>query len=131
MLGNFLKLIRDFGVNQKRLKRKKHSIKQFFSFYQATDVNDVTESDIINWMHYLTNSGIQPSTIDKKISDIKSYFNILIREDILYKNPCARIKLRNRHNPQYPRIVNEQNLLKLHLMRILNWWLSLLKIPRY
>lgn len=58
----------------------------------VTDVNEVTNADVVSFMMELKDQGRAGSTINRKMAALRSYFEFLCREDILHENPAANIK---------------------------------------
>ena len=62
-----------------------------FTKYCKKAVAQVTTSDIRNYLASL--DGIMNSTVGKKLSVLKSFFGWLVREEVLLRDPTAKVKL--------------------------------------
>jgi integrase/recombinase XerC len=61
------------------------------SEYDVNESNEVTHDMIRSWIVNLLESEIQPSSINRKISALSSYFNYLKREGVIIENPTRQI----------------------------------------
>lgn len=71
-------------------------LKQFTSFlsseFQITDeINEISFQIIRTWIASLLEKGINPRSVNRKISTLKTYFKFLIREGELVENPMMKV----------------------------------------
>jgi integrase/recombinase XerC len=71
-------------------------LKQFTSFlsdeFQIIDeINEISFQIIRTWIASLLEKGINPRSVNRKISTLKTYFKFLIREGDLIENPMMKI----------------------------------------
>ena len=71
-------------------------LKQFTSFlsseFQIVDeINDISFQIIRAWIASLLEKGINPRSVNRKISTLKTYFKFLIREGELIENPMMKV----------------------------------------
>jgi integrase/recombinase XerC len=71
-------------------------LKQFTSFllseFQIIDeINEISFQIIRTWIASLLEKGINPRSVNRKISTLKSYFKFLIREGELVENPMMKV----------------------------------------
>jgi integrase/recombinase XerC len=68
---------------------------QFFDYlklqYQTDDIRVVSHSMIRSWLVYLMEFGIDPRSVNRKLSTLKSFYKFLIREGELVENPLRKI----------------------------------------
>lgn len=69
----------------------KIALKQFFVFCQKK-YDEVQARDIRNWLANMTETGLKPRSIHMKLSAIKSFYQYLMEENYLTKNPTLKIK---------------------------------------
>ena len=46
-----------------------------------------------SWIVFLTESGLQPSSVNRKIACLRSYYKFLMRQEIIHKNPMIKIRV--------------------------------------
>ena len=71
-------------------------LKQFTSFlsseFQIIDeINEISFQIIRTWIASLLEKGINPRSVNRKISTLKTYFKFLIREGKLIENPMMKV----------------------------------------
>ena len=71
-------------------------LKQFTSFlsseFQIIDeINEISFQIIRTWIASLLEKGINPRSVNRKISTLKTYFKFLIREGKLIENPMLKV----------------------------------------
>lgn len=73
----------------------KRDLDSFFDYliniYDVDDPKKVDHDIIRSWMVSLIESGLQASSINRKVSTLNSYFNFLLRDGIIDKNPARHI----------------------------------------
>lgn len=74
----------------KHVKSKTKFFKQYFGAIMPA--NNIKRSDIDTLINYLRMKNYKDTTIDRYISALSKMYNLIIDDDILIKNPCAKIK---------------------------------------
>tara|TARA_B100000927_G_scaffold29882_1_gene22068 strand:- start:476 stop:1345 length:870 start_codon:yes stop_codon:yes gene_type:complete len=74
----------------------KNDLLQFFNFLKNnnsinTDIQKISFKIIRNYVAFLLESDIKVSSVNRKISALRSYFKFLVREDYLTINPMLKI----------------------------------------
>ena len=74
----------------------KNDLLQFFNFLKNnypsnTDIQEISFKIIRNYVAFLLESNIKVSSVNRKISTLRSYFKFLVREDYLTINPMLKI----------------------------------------
>ena len=74
----------------------KNDLLQFFNFLKNnnsinTDIQKISFKIIRNYVAFLLESDIKVSSVNRKISTLRSYFKFLVREDYLTINPMLKI----------------------------------------
>ena len=90
---NYLKHERNFSPNT--IKSYCNDLDQFFSFMKKNSrvINYTSSKDIRNWIVLNKETGLESSTINRKISCLRTYFRFLKREGFISKNPTNNINL--------------------------------------
>ena len=78
------------------IKSYTSDLKQFTSFlsseFQIIDeINEISFQIIRTWIASLLEKGINPRSVNRKISTLKTYFKFLIREGELVENPMMKV----------------------------------------
>ncbi len=73
----------------------KSDLEQFFTYiqhsYGVSEIITVDHQMIRSWLSSLMESGIQPRSVNRKITTLKSFYKYLLREKLLVVNPCIKI----------------------------------------
>jgi integrase/recombinase XerC len=59
--------------------------------YEIASIAECERTHVRSWLSELNQQGIAASTIKRKVSALKSFFNFLMRESIVTENPASRI----------------------------------------
>ena len=92
-------------------------LKQFTSFlsseFQITDeINEISFQIIRTWIASLLEKGINPRSVNRKISTLKTYFKFLIREGELIENPMMKL-VAPKSKKRLPVFIEEGQILSL------------------
>ena len=77
--------------------------------YSETPLESIHHSHIRSWMVSLMENGMEPSSIHRKISSLRSYFKFLMREGLISKNPLVKIQLPKK-SKRIPVFVSEKKM---------------------
>jgi integrase/recombinase XerC len=73
----------------------KKDLSQFFIFiqqnYSLNHPGDITYAMIRLWIVELMNNEIAPRSVNRKLSTLKTYFNFLLKENLISVNPMGKI----------------------------------------
>ena len=91
---NFIKTEKRLSFHT--IKSYSSDLKQFSKFLSKefninSDINQVTFQTIRSWIVCLLESNINPRSVNRKISVLKSYYKFLLQEGILSYNPMIKI----------------------------------------
>ena len=117
MVDSFLKFISfEKRYSQHTVTAYKQDISQFSGFiadkFQTTQIKDTTQWMIRSWVLSLMDSGISPSSVNRKIASLRSYFKFLLKREVIEKDPSLGIRpLRTKK--KLPDFADEQELVKL------------------
>ena len=92
-------------------------LKQFTSFLLAEfqiidEINEISFQIIRTWIASLLEKGINPRSVNRKISTLKTYFKFLIREDELIENPMMKV-VAPKSNKRLPIFIEEDQIASL------------------
>lgn len=99
---NYLRYERNYSAHT--LTAYQEDLKQFEAFLQhaiqETDATDqatlnpcLVDADIIrNWIIHLLDKGINPRTVNRKLSSLKSFFKFLVKQQAIDSSPMRSIK---------------------------------------
>ena len=97
----YIDVFLNFIKTEKRLsshtvKSYSSDLKQFSKYLSKecninSDINQVTFQTIRSWIIFLLENNINPRSVNRKISVLKSYYKFLIQEGILSYNPMIKI----------------------------------------
>ena len=97
----YIDVFLNFIKTEKRLsshtvKSYSSDLKQFSKYLSKecninSDINQVTFQTIRSWIIFLLENNINPRSVNRKISVLKSYYKFLLQEGILSYNPMIKI----------------------------------------
>ncbi len=81
-------------LSQNTINSYEADIKDYITYLENKDINilDVSEGDILNYSSYLEENQKSVSTISRKISSIRSFYDFLFYNKTIKKNPSSNIK---------------------------------------
>ena len=96
-INSFIKYIQqERGYSGLTVKAYQNDLYSFESFlngqYDTDDFQDVTYDIVRSWIIKLIDDGNSNTTVNRKLSSLKSYFNYLIKRGYLKANPLKNIK---------------------------------------
>ncbi|TVR89691.1 MAG: integrase [Saprospirales bacterium] len=95
-----LKRFESYLLHEKRCSEHtliayRKDLMQFRSFCEEMEVDfpeDVKVRDVRSWLASMSINKIQSSTINRKLSSIKSFYNFCLRRNLIKENPALNIK---------------------------------------
>lgn len=93
MIDNFLNYLQ----NEKRFSNHtvvayKKDIQQFFDFESLENIKSINHKDIRNYLVYLVESNHENTTINRKLSSLKTFFKYLKIQGVIENNPMIKIQ---------------------------------------
>jgi integrase/recombinase XerC len=61
-------------------------------FLESRNIQNSSREDILRWIKKLHSQGLSPKTLQRKLSTVRSFFNYLVKSDIVPSNPATNIK---------------------------------------
>lgn len=96
LITSFLEYLKfERRSSQYTLKAYNCDLEQFLFYLETEEVNGFTSVNTKNvrfWIVSLHEQGFTPKTISRKITSLKSFYNFLLREEIIDNNPLDGIK---------------------------------------
>lgn len=96
MLERFLNHLEvERNYSEHTVSAYKTDLEQFLDFIYSLghkDVKDVTRHDILNFLKYLKLQRLSPTTSNRKLAAIKSYYRFLMVEGVVNVNPAELIE---------------------------------------
>jgi len=86
-------LLAEKGVSQNSASSYRRDLLDFVDFLKDSDFEDVEPDHIRAFVHFLSKKELNPRSISRKISAIRSFFNFLISEGGLRTNPAMHVDL--------------------------------------
>jgi integrase/recombinase XerD len=85
----------------------------FLTFIGDRPITAVTLLEIQNYVNFLGSQGYQPSTINRKLAAVKSFYSFFNQANLFNSNPTNLITLKTIKNTLSERILSESQVLKL------------------
>ena len=98
-LGMFTNTIRIENYSQETIINYNYELRRFFNFIEKP-VTQISTADIRKYLAVY--SHLKPGTISSKLIVLRSFFNWLVREEILLRNPTLKIRM-----PKQPKRLRE------------------------
>lgn len=86
---NYLSCVK--GLSDNTVKSYKTDLKEFFSYFEAKQFDEITRSDIEDFIVNLAKSGNSPASRARKISSIKGIFKWAYENQIIAQDPSSGI----------------------------------------
>lgn len=83
-------LLSELGLSKLSVSSYKTDVISFFKFADNS-ITDINHSHITDYLEYLQQENIKQSSINRKISALKQFFNFCLTENIITNNPAAKI----------------------------------------
>jgi len=91
----------------------KKDLSQFSEFiqseYEVNNIINVNYQMIRSWIVHLIDESVSTTTINRKLSTLKSFFKYLLRENIILENPMVKI-ISPKSNKKLPEFVGNDNM---------------------
>ena len=96
LLENFLNYLRyEKRYSPHTLLSYENDLTQFYQYLKETfevdNISEVSHFQIRSWMASMSDAGITPRSINRKLSSLKSYYKFLLKRGDAKKNPTIKI----------------------------------------
>src|SRR3712207_3180243 len=98
MIESFIQHMRyEKRVSRHTVLAYQNDLEQFQKFLSDTFSENKTEAAdhgmIRSWIISLVDSGIEPSSVNRKIACLRTYFKYLLRQAVIVKSPMLKIRV--------------------------------------
>lgn len=92
----------------------RNDLEQFYIFIQTcqTELHEADYQKVRSWMVEMMDRGIDPKTINRKISSLRSFYKFLQREALIEFNPMIQVKS-PKVSKRLPVVITEQKMNRL------------------
>ncbi len=94
----------------------RNDLEQFQNFlieqFQVQDISEANFQMIRSWVMQLSEQNLQPTSINRKIATLKSFYKFLVKNAYISQNPTLRIKPL-KVPKKMPSFVEEQDMIKI------------------
>ncbi len=80
--------------------------------FETTDSVQATTLEIRQWLFSLTEGGLSPRSVNRKLASLRSYYRFLLRNNVLSKNPMTPVRPL-KVNKRLPQFVTEPEMVKM------------------
>ncbi|WP_333818624.1 tyrosine-type recombinase/integrase [Ohtaekwangia sp.] len=117
MVDSFLKYLQyEKRVSTNTLLAYQNDLEQFSAFLKETYSDIMPQSAdhgmIRSWIIKLVEEGIEPSSVNRKIACLRTFYKFLLRQEIISKDPMLKIKVL-KTKKRLPSFVKEGDMVKI------------------
>jgi len=117
MVDSFLKYLQyEKRVSTNTLLAYQNDLEQFSAFLKETYSDIMPQSAdhgmIRSWIIKLVEEGIEPSSVNRKIACLRTFYKFLLRQEIISKDPILKIKVL-KTKKRLPSFVKEGDMVKI------------------
>jgi integrase/recombinase XerC len=117
MIEAFVKYLRyEKRVSAHTVLAYQSDLAQFQQFLITTFSEDKTENSdygmVRSWIVSLVETGIGPSSVNRKIASLRSFFKYLMRQEVIKKDPMTKIRVL-KAKKKLPSFVKESDMIKI------------------
>ena len=116
---DFILLFLEKSITEKNLTKAtidcyKNDLKGFHNFLKKNDYSlfSCTYYNIVSWIELLRKKSLEQSTISRKISTVRQFFNFLFVEQLIEINPVTNITAPKKEHT-LPRFLGEEDIKKI------------------
>ena len=116
---DFISLFLEKSITEKNLTKPtidcyKNDLKGFYNFLKKNNHSlfSCTYHNIATWIELLRKQSLEQSTISRKISTIRQFFNFLFIEKLIDINPVTNIIVQKKKQA-LPRFLGEEDIKKI------------------
>lgn len=91
-------------LDDKTIKAYRIDLKQFMTFFNNTDIHNLSVADIENFIGYL-HQNFKPKTAKRKLASLKAFYHYLEYRNIIEINPFNKIKTKFREPLLLPKTI--------------------------
>lgn len=108
------KIYAEDGLSKNTINSYENDIRQFSKYLKNKNIITATNEDLRNYITYLYNNKIRNSSLSRKISSLRGFYNFLINDNKININPSIDIESPKKYKilPKFLSIEQVTNLLK-------------------
>lgn len=80
--------------------------------FSHSDITSVNHNLVRAWIISLVEQGLEPSSVNRKIASLRTFYKFLLREEVISKDPLAKISVL-KSKKRLPGFVKEQDMVNL------------------
>ncbi len=113
LLESFLAMmVAERGASQNTIENYQRDLEQFLSFISVSNLSEVKDKDVYQYVQFLSKYPYAPKSIARKISALKEFFKFLFSEKEIRENPTAYLMAPKQEKP-LPKFLTEVELKRL------------------
>lgn len=93
------KLAGERRLSYNTIENYQRDIKAFLTWFKQSEQTTINEKNLRYYIAYLHNQKLKPSSISRKLSAIRQYFQHLVEENVLSHNPAEQLKAPKQDKP--------------------------------
>lgn len=110
LLESFLAMmVAERGASQNTIENYQRDLEQFFAMVPISDMKNITDKDVFQYVQALSRMNYAPKSIARKISALKEFFKFLFSEKEIKENPTAYLMAPKQEKP-LPKFLSESEL---------------------
>ncbi|MCA6078381.1 tyrosine-type recombinase/integrase [Fulvivirga sedimenti] len=80
--------------------------------FDTTESSRATTLEVRQWLFSLTETGLSPRSVNRKLATLRSYYRFLLRNNVIEKSPMSQIRAL-KVNKRLPQFVTEPEMVKM------------------
>src|SRR5688500_8228629 len=117
MIDSFLKHLQfEKRLSPNTILAYQNDLEQLNNFlaqrHSVTDITSASYTMVRSWIVHLVESGIEPSSVNRKIACMRTFFKFLLAQEQIKVDPMARINVL-KTKKRLPHFVNEEDMVNL------------------
>ena len=110
--NDFIKYLESKGLAKRTITYYLKGVGYFFTHTKKEDIQ-VTKPDVLKYLEYLKNKGVENVTRKNNLIALKHYFAFLCEEEQTTQNPCWLLKIRGANKKRLYKIYTPEELTQL------------------
>lgn len=86
-------MLAERGISKNSASSYKRDLLDFVDFVQGANLNNISPDEVREFVYHLSKKDLNPRSISRKISAIRSFYHFLISEGEMKENPAMHIDL--------------------------------------
>lgn len=111
-MKKFKAYLQSKGYTSRTQEQALNTVNKFLDFCQKEDLN-VSKKDILNYLEHLQNKGLQNSSVNITLRQLRYYFDYLFEQELIASNPANLLKIRGVKRRQLYKTFTPEELAQL------------------